>query len=82
MTKADKLILRLKSTPKDFSWDELVSVLKKLGFYEQQGNGSRIKFYHPERNRVIHLHKPHPAKILERYMSNEIIDLLGKEKLI
>lgn len=82
MTRINKLILRLKSKPKDFSWDELVAVLIKLGFIELQGSGSRVKFYHAELDRMIHLHRPHPTKILKRYMLNEVIELLTKEKLI
>ena len=82
MSKINKSILRLKSKPKDFTWDELVALLEKLGFTELQGSGSRIKFYHQKLDRVVHLHKPHPAKILKRYIINEIIEVLAKEKLI
>jgi hypothetical protein len=61
MAKIDKLIARLKSHPKDFTWDELIRVLKGLGFKELQGSGSRVKFLNREKNCLIQLYKPHPA---------------------
>ena len=68
--------------PADFSWDELVRLLKNLGFQEIQGSGSRVKFYHQQRDRLIQLHKPHPAKILKRYMIKEILEILTGGQLI
>lgn len=34
MSKMDKLIERLRTVPKDFTYEELVSLLKYLGFEE------------------------------------------------
>ena len=34
MGRRDKLIARLKSRPKDFTWDELVRLLDGLGYRE------------------------------------------------
>ena len=82
MSKINKLLLRLKSKPKDFTWEELVTLLTKLGFTELQGSGSRVKFYHHDLNRIIHLHKPHPAKILKHYVLNEVIEILTRENLL
>lgn len=82
MSKFAKLVARIKSKPKDFAWDEAVTLLKGLDFIELQGDGSRVKFYHKARNCLIHLHKPHPAKILKSYVINEILNILIKEKLI
>jgi len=82
MTKLDKLITRFKSRPSDFSWDELVTLLKRLGFEELQGNGSRVKFFHKKFNCLIQLHKPHPAKTLKHYMVREVLNMLINEKLI
>ena len=47
MTKKEKLIQRLKSKPKDFSWNETASLLTGLGFTEvKKGKtgGSRRRF--------------------------------------
>lgn len=84
MTKRDKLLIRLLSKPKDFTWDELVKVLTELGFKQISGGktgGSRVRFIHPSCPPVI-LHRPHPRPILKRYLLDNIIDLLRQEKLI
>jgi predicted RNA binding protein YcfA (HicA-like mRNA interferase family) len=82
MAKIDKLIARLKSHPKDFTWDELTRILKRLGFKELQGSGSRVKFFNREKNCLIQLHKPHPANILKHYALKEVNAILAHEKLI
>ena len=82
MAKLEKLISRFKSRPSDFSWNELVTLLERLGFYELQGGGSRVKFFHKKLNCLIQLHKPHPAKTLKHYMVKEVLNVLVNEKLI
>ena len=82
MSKVDKLIERIKRRPKDFTWDELVSLLNRLGFEQLQGSGSRVKFFHRSLNCLIQTHKPHPAKIVKHYVINEVLEMLIKEKLI
>jgi len=84
MTKRDKLIEKLLSKPKAFTWDELTRVLNGLGYKlvtAGKTGGSRARFVHPSYPPVI-LHKPHPTKILKRYQLENIIDLLRQEKLI
>ena len=82
MTKLDKLAGRFKAYPKDFTWDELVTMLSRLGFKELQGRGSSVKFFNEEINCIIQLHKPHPAKVLKRYIVKEVLAVLIGEKLI
>ena len=82
MSKIDKLITRIKSHVKDLSWDELSALLKHLGFRAIQGSGSRIKFYHPVKDCLIQLHRPHPAKIVKSYMIREVLRVLIEEHLI
>ena len=82
MAQMDKLIARLKSRPKDFTWEELRRLLKGLGFQEIQGSGSRVKFFHQEKNCVLQLHRPHPAPTLKMYAIKEALELLLHEKLI
>lgn len=45
MRKIDKLRARLDPMPKNFTWDELVTLLNYNGFVRQNGKGSRRKFY-------------------------------------
>ena len=84
MGRLDKLIARLKSRPKDFSWDELVRLLTSLGYQEVKtgkSGGSRRKFIH-ETAPTIALHKPHPGNIVKSYVIDYVLELLIEEKLI
>lgn len=74
MSKKDKLISRFSRLPKDFSWEELTSLLTYFGFKETQKgktSGSRVGFY-LENYPPILLHKPHPGKIMKPYQLEAI----------
>jgi len=73
VSKSDKLIIRLLSRPKDFTYNELKTLLLSFGYKEVQGAGSRVCF--AKENHKIKLHKPHPDNKLKRYQ----IDLIAKE---
>lgn len=84
MTRKEKLIQRLKSKPKDFTWNETTSLLTGLGFTEvKKGKtgGSRRRFINSN-NVVITLHQPHPGNILKRYQIEQIIETLSGCDLI
>ena len=79
MSKIDKLIERLKSQPKDFTWDELLKVLKHFRYSELKAGktgGSRRKFA-DNQNNIINFHKPHPGNILKEYVIKQIIEHLN-----
>jgi hypothetical protein len=81
MSQKDKLISRLLSVPKDFTWDELCKVVAFFGYEELTGGktgGSRRRFVDGNKN-IITLHKPHPANIVKGYAIKEVIAHL-KEK--
>jgi len=78
MSQIEKLITRLLGYPKDFTWEELIKILKYFGFNEVKTGktgGSRRKFV-DEASRVISLHKPHPGNILKRYQMEDVIRAL------
>jgi hypothetical protein len=83
MGKLEKMIERLKSNPKDFTFEEMQTLLLALGFeLSNRGktSGSRVKFF---RDGVfIILHKPHPRKELLSYQIKQIIETLSEEGLI
>ena len=84
MSRVEKLLDRLLSNPKDFTWDELVNLLAHFGYYEHNKDktgGSRRKFVDENKN-IISLHKPHPGNILKTYTIKEIIDHLKENKKI
>jgi hypothetical protein len=80
MSKIDKLIVRLLSFPKDFTYSELKMLLLSFGYKEIQGAGSRVCF--SSNDHKIKLHKPHPGNILKRYQLELIIDELTNKGLI
>lgn len=80
MSRSEKLLVRLLSHPKDFTYPELKTLLNSLGYTEEQGAGSRVCF--KSTNHKIKLHKPHPGNILKQYQLGLIIDELRKEGLI
>lgn len=81
MSQKSKLITRFLSVPADFTWDELVAVLRFYDYSEISTGktaGSRKRFADGQGN-IILLHKPHPAKIVKKYAVRQVIDNL-KEK--
>ncbi|MDR1356189.1 MAG: type II toxin-antitoxin system HicA family toxin [Tannerellaceae bacterium] len=80
MSKTDKLIIRLLSRPKDFTYGELKTLLLLFGYSETQGAGSRVCFVREDHR--IKLHKPHPSNTLKRYQLDLVIDELRTKGLI
>jgi len=79
----EKLIKRLKSKPKDFTYDEMITALKSLGFIivkTGKTGGSRVKL--KRGNIPIYLHKPHPRNELLEYQMKNILEILEQEELI
>lgn len=79
MTKADKAIERLKSQPKDFTYEEAKALLEKLGYEENnkgKTSGSRAMFYREKDGRKTLLHKPHPRKYLLPYQVKNLLTFL------
>jgi hypothetical protein len=81
MSRQEKLISRLLSIPKDFTWDELCKVVAYYGYEELTGGktgGSRRRFVDQKKN-IITLHKPHPANIVKSYAIREVISHLREK---
>jgi hypothetical protein len=80
MSKIDKLIVRLFSCPKNFTYNELKTLLASFGYCEMQGAGSRVCF--SKGTHKIKLHKPHPGNILKAYQLDLVIEELTAKGLI
>jgi len=83
MGTKEKLIKKLKSNPKDFTFSEMQSALKSLGFKlsnKGKTSGSRVRFQ--KGNIPIIMHKPHPKKELAEYQIKQILEILESERLI
>jgi len=83
MGTKEKLIARLKSNPKDFTFTEMTTTLKLLGFSMSKTGktgGSRVKL--KKGNLPIILHKPHPRKELLEYQIKQVLEVLERENLL
>jgi len=80
MSKIDKLKIRFLSFPKDFTYNELKTLLSSFGYSEMQGAGSRV--YFSKDNHKIKLHKPHPSNVLKAYQLDLVITELINKGLI
>ena len=85
MGQKDKLIRKLKSIPRDFTFDEAESLLGYLTYHRSnkgKTSGSRVMFTSDEHDAKIMLHKPHPGKELLEYQVKQLIEQLEQEGLI
>ena len=84
MSRIEKEIERLKSKPKDYTYEELKSLLNKLGFFENnkgKTSGSGVEFKDVEGRKIL-LHKPHPNNIIKPYMIKAILNNLKEWEMI
>lgn len=80
MSELEKLKARLKSLPKDFTYNEAKSLLTKLGFVEKnkgKTSGSRVKFERKNTSDIL-LHKPHPKNIIKPEVVEYLLKVLQK----
>jgi len=69
MSKAEKLLQRFLSKPKDFTFEELSRLLKGFGYQEAKKgktSGSRVTFYNAKLDDMIKFHMPHPSHIMKQ----------------
>ena len=84
MSKKEKLIEKLRQKSKDFTFDEMNTLLTSLGFQcynKGKTSGSRVLFLREDGISII-LHKPHPNKELAQYQIRQILKAVEEEKLI
>ena len=84
MGQKDKLIKKMKSNPRDFTFDEAESLLNYLSFSRSdkgRTSGSRVKFTSDNHGAIL-LHKPHPRKELLEYQVKQLREKLEQEGLI
>lgn len=84
MSKKEKLLEKLKSKPKDFTYDEAKIILNSFGFVENnkgRTSGSRVEFIREGRKK-IELHKPHPRNVLKPYQIEILLNELEELEVI
>ena len=85
MGQKEKLIAKLKSSPKDFTFAEAESLLGYLTYRrcnKGKTSGSRVMFTSDQYRTKILLHKPHPRKELLEYQIKQLIEQLEQEGLL
>lgn len=84
MGKKEKLLKRLKSRPRDFTFEEAETLLNYLNYVRSdkgRTSGSRVIFT-SQNHAPILLHKPHPRKELLEYQVKQLIEVLRQEGLL
>ena len=84
MGQKEKLIQRLKSWPKDFTFEEAETLLNYLSYVRSnkgRTSGSRVMFVSDEHAPIL-LHKPHPRKELLTYQVKQLLEVLEQEGLV
>ena len=79
MNKRSKLIQRFRTLPRDFTFDELVSVFSSCGFsLSNKGatSGSRLEFINDNDGNSYIMHKPHPSNIVKSYVMRQVYTYL------
>ncbi len=82
MSKLDKLIQKMSNKNATWTWNELVSLLTKLGYEKVEGAGSRVKFDNGNIDHLINMHKPHPSNEVKDYAIRQVREILNKGGLI
>ncbi len=85
MSSKDKLIERFKKKPKDFTYEETITLLSHFGYEEHNKgttSGSRVRFKHEPSGAFIDIHRPHPGSIMKEWMIKAIFQHLKSNKLI
>lgn len=83
MGQKEKLLARLKSAPKDFTFEEAETLLNCLGYQKRnkgKTSGSRVMFTNG-RQKLL-LHKPHPRKELLAYQIKQLKEQLEQEGVL
>ena len=76
---------KIKTVPKDFSFDEAETLLGYLTYHKYnkgKTSGSRVVFISEAHKTKILLHKPDPRKELLEYQIKQLIEQLEQEGLI
>ena len=82
MSKISKAVDRLKRKPADLKWREVERILIHYGYVMLEGDGSRLKCYHPDKIQVLIIHKPHNPPVLKKYQIKDVLDRLREDGFI
>ena len=78
MGTKEKLLERLKSLPKDFTFDEAERLLNLFGYVKSnkgKTSGSRVLFF-KDGYIPVFMHRPHPQNVLKGYAVKQLLNEL------
>ena len=83
MSKVKKTWSRLHQSPTlaNIKWDDLVSLMSKLGFVKSEGGGSHMAFVHSESLLSFSTSRPHPGNEVKRYVVNNLVAFFAENKI-
>lgn len=84
MSQLEKMIIRLKSRPRDYTFIEAKTLLLALNYsIDNKGrtSGSRVAFRQADKSDIL-LHKPHPGNNLKSYQIKDLLEVLEKDGMI
>ena len=72
MSRKEKLLAKLYRfpAPRDFTWEELVTLMRQAAFTEHCDGGSHYLFEHPGGFRFS-MSRTHPSGVLKHYQIND-----------
>jgi hypothetical protein len=68
------LLIFEKPTRSDVRYEDLKALLASIGAKKGEGRGSRVRFEYSHFS--VHIHKPHPKKVLPKYSVELVRDFL------
>ncbi|MCR5034806.1 MAG: type II toxin-antitoxin system HicA family toxin [Clostridia bacterium] len=85
MSQKEKLIAKLKSNPRDFTFTDAEKLLGYFSYHRNnkgKTSGSRVAFESDQYAAKILLHQPHARKELREYQVRQLIEQLEQEGLL
>lgn len=84
MGQKEKLVRKLRSMPRDFTFEEAETLLRYMDYRRTdkgRTSGSRVMFVSEGRGAIM-LYRPHPQKELKLYQIRSLIQILEQEGLL
>lgn len=85
MGKREKLIERFKRLPKDFTYEEMITLMSIYGYEEHNKgatSGSRVRFKNVQNGTYVDIHRPHPGSIMKAWMMKTVFQHLKDNGLL
>ena len=84
MGRKEKLVARLRRHPKDFTYEEMCTLLGFFGFRQSNKgatSGSRVAFVSARYGAIV-MHRPHPDNVLRPYQVRQLLGVLEGKGLV